>query len=162
MNMDILHEYLQGYTWIRKGILGYLDWTSFLGYDLPSYPHSQKISCHILAYPVISLHILSYPKISSGANSQVCDGCPELIQQMIEQLLTKDHVQHRLPGFIRDFNTTFVCVHYRSAQLRLHIPDGEGRLFEVIRNDGINHAPWQRIDVLESFTERVRILSHKM
>ncbi len=47
-------------------MLGYLDWISFLGYDLHSYPNSQKIfiSLHILTYPYISLHILRYPKIS--------------------------------------------------------------------------------------------------
>ncbi len=71
MNMDNLHEYIQGYTWIWKDILGHLDWISFLGYDLHSYPNSQKISCHVLTYPYISLHILAYPKISSWANSQM-------------------------------------------------------------------------------------------
>ncbi len=54
-----------------KDILGYLNWISFLGYDLQSYPNSQKISLNILAYPYISFHILSYPEISSGANSQM-------------------------------------------------------------------------------------------
>jgi hypothetical protein len=71
MNMDILHEYVQGYIWISKDIFGYLDCISFLGYDLHSCPNFQKISCHILTYPCISLHILLYPKISSGANSQM-------------------------------------------------------------------------------------------
>jgi hypothetical protein len=54
-----------------KDMLGYLGWISFLGYDLHSYPNSQRISLHILTYPYISLHILSYPKISSGASSQM-------------------------------------------------------------------------------------------
>ncbi len=71
MNKDIFSEYVQGYKWIYLDILGYLNWISFLGYDFQSYPNSQKISLHILAYPYISYHILSYPKISSGANSQM-------------------------------------------------------------------------------------------
>ena len=74
MNMDIFREYVQGYVWISKDILGYLNWMSFLGYDLQSYPNSQKISRNILAYPYISFDILSYPKISSGANSQMVGG----------------------------------------------------------------------------------------
>ncbi len=61
MNMDIFSEYVQGYIWILKHILGYLNWISFLGYDLQSYPNSKKISLNILAYPYISYHILSYP-----------------------------------------------------------------------------------------------------
>jgi hypothetical protein len=52
-------------------ILGYLNWISFLGYDLQSYPNSKRISLNILEYPYISYHILSYPKISSGMNSQM-------------------------------------------------------------------------------------------
>ncbi len=52
-------------------ILGYLNWISFLGYDLQSCPNSQKISLNILEYPYISYHVLSYPKISLGANSQM-------------------------------------------------------------------------------------------
>ena len=51
--------------------MGYLCRISILGYDLKSYPDYQKISLHILSYPIISFHILSYPIISSGANSQM-------------------------------------------------------------------------------------------
>jgi hypothetical protein len=58
MNLDILPGYSQGYIGICKDIVGYLDWISFLGYDLHSYPKSQKISFHILSYSYISLHIL--------------------------------------------------------------------------------------------------------
>ena len=54
MNMDILSEYVQGYIRIYQDILGYLNWISFLGYDLQSYPNSQKTSLNILAYPNIS------------------------------------------------------------------------------------------------------------
>ena len=75
MNLDILLGYIQGYKGICKDISGYLDWISFLGYDLHSYPKSQKISFLILSYPFISFHILTYPKISSGANSQMYCSC---------------------------------------------------------------------------------------
>ena len=44
MSLDILLGYIQGYHGICKDISGYLDWISFLGYDLHSYPKSQKIS----------------------------------------------------------------------------------------------------------------------
>ena len=53
--------------------MGYLCRISILGYVLKSYPDYQKISLHILSYPIISLHILSYPIISSGANSQMVE-----------------------------------------------------------------------------------------
>ena len=62
MKMDILLGYIQGYKGICEDIVGYLDWISFLGYDLHSYPKSQKISFHILPYPFISLLILRYPR----------------------------------------------------------------------------------------------------
>ncbi len=59
--LDNFGRYGHGYlAWIytrymdMKEYIRILDWISFLGFDLYSYPNSQKTSLHILAYPFIS------------------------------------------------------------------------------------------------------------